>query len=119
MDVAAFVLIGLAAGVLGGMFGIGGGVMMVPALIYLKGFSQKKAQGTSLAVFMLPVALLGFLNYYKEGEADLFGGAWMAAGVFCGAFLGSKLAVGMDEALLRKLFAGLLILVAVQLFLKK
>jgi hypothetical protein len=119
MDALPFILIGITAGILGGLFGIGGGVMMVPALIYLKGFSQKKAQGTSLAVFLLPVALLGFLNYYREGEADLAGGAWMAAGVFCGAYLGSRFAMGIDEAILRKLFAGLLLIVAVQLFLKK
>lgn len=119
MDVVVFIAIGLGAGVLGGLFGIGGGVMMVPALIYFKGFSQQKAQGTSLAVFMLPVAILGFLNYHREGQADLIGGAYMAVGVFCGAFLGSKLALVMEEAVLRKIFAGLLILVAIQLFLKK
>jgi uncharacterized protein len=119
MDIAVFVAIGLGAGILGGLFGIGGGVMMVPALIYFKGFTQQKAQGTSLAVFMLPVAILGFLNYHREGQADLVGGAYMAIGVFCGAFFGSKLAVLMEEAVLRKLFALLLVVVAVQLFLKK
>ncbi len=119
MDIALFVAIGLGAGVLGGLFGIGGGVMMVPALIYLKGFTQQKAQGTSLAVFLLPVAILGFLNYHREGQADLAGGAYMAIGVFCGAFVGSKLALMMDEGVLRKLFAVLLVAVAVQLFLKK
>jgi uncharacterized membrane protein YfcA len=119
MDAILFVLIGLLAGVMGGLFGIGGGIIMVPALIYLKGFTQQKAQGTSLAVFMLPVAILGFLNYYREGQADLIGGAYMAVGVFCGAFLGSKLALVTEEATLRKVFAILLMVMAVQLFFKK
>lgn len=119
MDVMVFVLIGLFAGVMGGLFGIGGGVVMVPALIFLKGFTQQKAQGTSLAVFMVPVAILGFLNYHREGNADIYGAAYLAIGVFTGAFFGSKLAVNMDEALLRKLFAVLLVGIAVQLFIKK
>lgn len=119
MQTLGFILIGLFAGVFGGLFGIGGGVVMVPAMVYILGFSQQKAQGTSLAVFMLPVAILGFLNYYKKGEADLTGGAIMAAGVFCGMFLGSKLALALEEGIMRKVFAGLLVLVAIQLFLKK
>lgn len=119
MDVLIFVAIGLLAGVFGGLFGIGGGIVMVPALIYLKDFSQHKAQGTSLAVFVLPVAILAFLNYYKRGEADMIGGAYLAVGVFCGMFLGSKLALMMDVSLMRKVFAVLLVAVAVQLFLKK
>src|SRR5688500_5318802 len=119
MDALIFVAIGLMAGVFGGVFGVGGGIIMVPALIFLKDFSQHKAQGTSLAVFVLPVALLGFLNYYKKGEADLIGGAYMAAGVFCGMYLGSRLALGWDEGTMRKIFAVFLVAVAVQLFLKK
>lgn len=119
MDVLQFVAIGLLAGVMGGLFGIGGGVVMVPALILLKGFTQQKAQGTSLAVFMVPVAILGFLNYHKEGHADIYGAAYLALGVFCGAFFGSRLAVNMDEALLRKMFSVLLVGIAIQLFFKK
>lgn len=119
MDVLIFVAIGLMAGVFGGLFGVGGGIIMVPALIFLKDFSQHKAQGTSLAVFVLPVALLGFLNYYKKGEADLIGGVYLAAGVFCGMYLGSKLALGWDEGTMRKIFAVFLVAVAVHLFLKK
>jgi len=119
MDVLIFVAIGLLAGIMGGLFGIGGGVIMVPALIFLKGFTQQKAQGTSLAVFMVPVAILGFLNYHKEGNADIYGAAYLAIGVFCGAYFGSKIAVGIDEAILRKLFSLLLVGIAIQLFLKK
>lgn len=119
MDVLVFVAIGLLAGIMGGLFGIGGGVIMVPALIFLKGFTQQKAQGTSLAVFMVPVAILGFLNYHKEGNADIYGAAYLAIGVFCGAYFGSKIAVGIDEAILRKLFSLLLVGIAIQLFLKK
>src|SRR6185503_1382452 len=119
MDALIFVAIGLLAGVCGGVFGIGGGVVLVPSLIFLKGFEQHKAQGTSLAVFLLPVALLGFLNYYRDGKVDVTGAAYLAGGVFCGMFLGSKLALSMDEGLMRKIFAVLLVAVAVRLFLKK
>jgi uncharacterized protein len=119
MEWLSYVGIGLLAGVFGGMFGVGGGIVMVPAMVLLLGFSQHKAQGTSLAVFMLPVAFLGFLNYYRKGEADLVAGLIMAAGVAAGMFAGSKLALAVDQVMMRKVFAIFLVLVAVQLFLKK
>ncbi|MBX3117526.1 MAG: sulfite exporter TauE/SafE family protein [Fimbriimonadaceae bacterium] len=111
--------IGLAGGVLSGMFGIGGGIIIVPALIYFMQFSQQKAQGTSLAALLLPVGILGFWNYYQKQQADFKIGALVAAGLFVGAFFGSKIAVQIDDTLLRKSFAVFLVLVALQLFFKK
>lgn len=111
--------IGAAAGVLSGLFGIGGGVLIVPGLIYLLGFGQAKAQGTSLAALVLPVGLLGLVNYYKQGQADVKLGLLVAVGLFGGAYVGSKFALNMDESLLRRSFAVLLVLVALQLFFKK
>jgi uncharacterized protein len=119
MEVALFLLIGVVAGISGGFFGIGGGIIIVPALIYLMGYTQKMAQGTSLVALLAPVGLLGLINYYKAGNANIVGGAWMAAGFFFGAFFGSKIALGLDEVLLRRIFAAFLVIVAVQLVLRK
>jgi hypothetical protein len=116
MEALSFAGIGIVAGVVGGIFGIGGGVVILPALIFFKGYGQKMAQGTSLVALLAPVGLLGLMNYYKAGNADLKGGAWIAAGFFGGAYLGSKFALGLDEGLLRRGFAVFLVLVAIQLW---
>lgn len=119
MEVLAYLLIGVGAGIVGGFFGIGGGVVILPALIFLKGFSQKMAQGTSLVALIAPVGLLGLINYYKDKQVDLQAGGWIALGFFGGGYLGSKIALNLDENLLRKGFAVFLVLIAVQLFFKK
>lgn len=119
MDIALFLLIGLLAGMVGGFFGIGGGVVMLPALIMLRGFSQKMAQGTSLVALLAPVGLLGLLNYSRENQVDWKAGGLIAAGFFFGAFFGSKIALQMDPVTLRKGFAVFLVVVAIQLFFKK
>jgi uncharacterized membrane protein YfcA len=119
MTILAFLLIGLGAGIVGGFFGIGGGVVILPALIFLMGFTQKKAQGTSLVALIAPVGLLGLINYYKQNEVDLAAGAWIAAGFFGGGYVGSKVALNLNEDMLRKGFAIFLVLIALQLFFKK
>jgi uncharacterized membrane protein YfcA len=118
MDALAFLLIGVFAGIVGGFFGIGGGVVILPALIYFKGFSQKMAQGTSLVALIAPVGILGLINYYKENQVSLVAGGWIAFGFLGGAFLGSKIALNLDETMLRKGFAIFLVLVGVQMFFK-
>jgi len=109
-------LIGVAAGIAGGLFGIGGGVIIVPALILLLGFTQHAAQGTSLAIFLLPVGILGVLNYYRAGYVDVPKAAVLAAGVLVGSFLGSKIAVGLEPVTMRRVFAVFLACMAVYLF---
>lgn len=111
--------IGIVAGISGGLFGIGGGIVIVPALIWTMGFSQKQAQGTSLVALLAPVGLLGLLNYYRDGYADLRAGAWIAVGFLGGAMLGSKLALSLDESLLRRAFALFLVCTAAQLWFRK
>ncbi len=118
MDALGFVVIGIIAGIVGGIFGIGGGVVILPALIFFKGYSQKMAQGTSLVALLAPVGLLGLINYYKDNNADLRGGGLIAAGFFGGAFFGSKFALGLDENVLRRAFAVFLVLMAIQLWIK-
>lgn len=111
-----FIAIGLAAGVLSGLFGIGGGVLIIPALVYLAGMSPTQATGTSLAALLLPVGLLGALEYHRAGELKVSTALFIALGLFLGAGLGAKLALGMPPTYLRKLFAGFLMLMAIRMW---
>src|SRR5919112_604144 len=86
-------LIGLFAGTLSGLIGVGGGIIIVPALIYFVGFSQHQAQGTSLGLLLLPVGILAVLNYYKQGYIDIRVIAIMSIAFVLGGWLGSKLAL--------------------------
>jgi uncharacterized protein len=118
--IIAIVVIGIAAGMLGGLVGVGGGIIIVPSLVYLLGFSQKMAQGTSLGLIMLPVGILGVLNYYKQGNVDFRVVGILAIGFVLGSFFGSKIALALPEEKIKKIFAVLLILIAVKmLFLDK
>jgi len=113
-------LVGLAAGILGGMVGIGGGIIIVPALIYFMGFSQLSAQGTSLALLMFPVGILGVIQYYKQGHVDFSIVIILAIGFVMGSFLGSKISLSIPQDLVKKFFAILLIVIAIKmLFLDK
>ncbi len=118
MDIQTLIillLIGLAAGMLGGMVGIGGGIVIVPALVYFLSFSQKTAQGTSLALLLLPVGILGFLQYYRAGQVNLRATAVIAVAFIAGSFFGSKIALSVSQEMLKKIFAVLLIAVAVKM----
>lgn len=108
--------IGLAAGVLSGLFGIGGGVLIIPALVYLARMTPTEATGTSLAALLLPVGLLGALEYHRAGQLKVAAALVIAVGLFLGAGLGAKLALGMPPGYLRKLFAGFLVLVAIRMW---
>ena len=113
-------IIGAAAGMLGGLVGIGGGIIIVPALIYFLGKSQLQAQGISLALIMFPVGILGVMQYYKQGHVDFSIVLILAIGFIVGSFLGSKIAMDLPQDIIRKIFACLLILVAIKmLFLDK
>lgn len=109
-------VIGLAAGVLSGMFGIGGGVVVVPALVIVLGYGQKTATGTSLLALLLPVGALAVLTYARAGHVNVRAGLLVAAGIFAGALLGASVALGRSEATLRRLFAVVLVALAVRLF---
>lgn len=98
-------LIGLLAGMLAGMIGVGGGIIIVPALVFFLGFSQKEAQGTSLGLLLLPIGILAVINYYNEKLIDVKVVGIMAVAFILGGFLGSKIALAISEAALRKIFA--------------
>jgi uncharacterized membrane protein YfcA len=108
-------IIGLAAGILSGMIGIGGGIIIVPALVFVLGFSQQQAQGTSLGLLLLPVGILAVLNYYKQGFIDVKVVGVMCATFILGGWLGSKIALSLPQETVRKIFAVVLIIVAVKM----
>jgi Predicted permeases len=114
------IIIGLAAGVLSGLVGVGGGIIMVPALVFFLQYTQHQAQGTSLAVLTLPVVILASLYYYhqcqKQGTPiDLRIVGLLAAGFLIGGFFGSKIAIAINQDLLKKIFAVILIYTAFKL----
>lgn len=106
--IIGILIIGLAAGMLGGMVGVGGGLIVVPALVFFFGYSQHAAQGTSLGLLVLPVALLGMLNYYKQGYVDFRVVALLAIGFVAGSYFGSKWALSLPQETIKKYFALLL-----------
>jgi uncharacterized membrane protein YfcA len=114
------IIIGLAAGFLGGLVGIGGGIIIVPALVFFMAFSQHEAQGTSLALILLPVSILGVINYYKNGYVDLKAVGLLAIGFTAGSYFGSKYSLSLPQGAIKKIFAIFLLLVALKmLFLDK
>lgn len=115
----SLILIGLLAGFLSGTLGIGGSVVMIPLLIIWVNFSQHEAQGTSLAVLSVPVTLLAAFNYYKEGQVNWKYAAIIAITFIIGGYLGSKFALSIKQSLLKKIFGGVLILVALKMIFGK
>jgi uncharacterized protein len=107
-----FIGIGLVAGVLSGIFGIGGGVVIVPALILVAGLAPLAATGTSLGALLLPVGALGAYEYYKKGHLNLGAALWIALGLFLGVWVGARLAQHLTAIQLKRGFALFLVLVA-------
>ena len=113
-------VIGLAAGILSGMIGIGGGIIIVPALVFVLGSSQQQAQGTSLGLLLLPVGILAVMNYYKKGYIDVKVVGIMCITFILGGWLGSKIAISLPQETIKKIFAIVLMAVAIKmLFLDK
>jgi uncharacterized membrane protein YfcA len=108
-------LIGLAAGFMGGLVGIGGGVIIVPALVMLLGMSQHAAQGTSLMMILFPVGILGALNYYKQGYVDFKYAGLLAIGFFVGSYLGSKFSLSLPQLTVKRIFAVVMMLLALKI----
>jgi uncharacterized membrane protein YfcA len=117
--ILSLVLIGILAGILSGLVGVGGGVIMVPLLVLLLGFSQHQAQGTSLAVLVVPVTAVAVYNYYKEGFIDWRYAAIIAVFFVIGGYFGSKIAIGLDQRMLKKIFGVILLLIAGKILLEK
>lgn len=109
------ILVGIAAGMLSGLVGVGGGIIIVPALVFFLGFSQKMAQGTSLGILLLPVGILGLIQYYKQGYVDLKVVLIISLAFLFGSYFGSKIALRLPQDTIRKIFAVLMILIAIKL----
>jgi len=105
-------VIGLAAGILSGMVGVGGGLIIVPALVFFLGFTQHQAQGTSLGLLLLPVGILAVINYYNKGNIDIKVVAVMSIAFVLGGWIGSKIALSLSQESLKKIFAIFLFYVA-------
>ena len=113
--IVILILIGITSGFLGGLVGVGGGIIIVPALIYFLAFSQQQAQGNSLGLILLPVGILAVINYYKEGYVDAKVVALLAVGFIAGSYFGSKFALSLPQETVRKIFAILMVAVAVKM----
>ena len=117
--ILSLILIGILAGVLSGLVGVGGGIIMVPLLVLLFGFNQHQAQGTSLAVLAVPVTAVAVFNYYKEGQINIKYAAIIAIFFVVGSIFGSKLALTLDQKMLKKIFAVVLLVIAGKMLLDK
>ncbi len=112
------VLVGLLAGALSGFVGVGGGIIIVPAMIYFMNMNQMQAQGVSLALLMLPVGILGVMNYYKAGHIQFNYVLILAVGFILGNYFGSKYAMKVPEHKIKFFFSLLMLFVAVQMLWK-
>ena len=112
-------VIGLFAGVLSGMFGIGGGIVIVPALILILKLTPHQATGTSLGALLLPVGFLGAMEFWKRGDVDARTSALVALGLFLGAFVGARIGLSLAPTVLRRAFSVFLVLVAAQLWFRR
>ncbi len=122
MDLSTLLIllaIGALAGTLSGFVGVGGGIIMVPAMVWLLGYSQHQAQGTSLAVLMLPVVAVAVWNYHKAYPIDLKAVALIALSFMAGGWIGSKGAIALSPEVVKKVFGGVMLLAALKLIFGK
>lgn len=119
INIILFIALGLVAGVLSGLLGIGGGIIIVPALMFICGFSQLKAQGTSLAILLPPAGAVAFIEYYKNGNVDVKAGIIICCFLIVGSFFGAKLASYIPLNVLRRTFGVLMLLISVKLIIGK
>ena len=113
------IIIGLVSGIMAGLLGIGGAVILIPSMVFILGFSQHMAQGTSLAVMLPPIGIFAAYNYWKAGEANIKFALILAAAFIIGSYFGSKLAVHIPQPLLKKIFGILLVIIAAKMLFSK
>ena len=118
-DVLILLAVGLFAGFLSGLIGIGGGIVIVPVLVYMLQMNQKQDQGTPLFMFMLPIGVLGVYNYYREGQVDFRSALMMCATFVIGSYFGSKTALAIDTKVVKQIFGAMIILIGVKMLLNK
>lgn len=111
--------LGLIAGMLSGMVGIGGGIIIVPALVYFLGYSQHQAQGTVLFMFLLPIGILGVFNYYQAGYIEWRTAFIIASTFLIGSYFGSKISIAIDQTTLKKVFGVIILLLSLKMIFGK
>ena len=119
MDSILSILIGITAGISSGFFGIGGAVILIPALIYVFKFSQHLAQGTALAALLLPVGILAVIKYYKSGNVNVKAALFIALGFIVGGFIGASFVQAVPSPILKKIFAVMLLGISIYMFFGK
>ena len=115
-SILLLIAIGLVAGTLGGMVGLGGGIILIPALILIMKLDQQTAQGTSIAIMLPPIGLFAVYNYYKAGYVNIKYAMIIAAAFMVGGYLGSSIALKISADLMRKIFSVLLVVIAIKMF---
>lgn len=115
IEIIVLILIGIAAGVLSGLFGVGGGIIIVPAFVFFLGMSQHQAQGTSLGLMLLPIGILAAYNYYRSGNLDIKAGLIVAIAFVVGGYFGSKLSLNLDQYILKRVFGVLMLFISIKL----
>jgi uncharacterized membrane protein YfcA len=118
-EILILLCIGVAAGVLSGMVGVGGGIIIVPALVFFLGFSQQMAQGTSLSILLLPTGIFAVMNYYQKGYVDWKVALIIASSFLLGGFIGSKIAISLDQNIVKKIFACFMVLMGLKMLIWK
>ncbi len=118
-EIVILLLIGVLAGAMSGILGIGGGIIIIPALVMILGYSQQAAQGTSLGLLLPPVGILAVLNYYNKGFVNIKAVIIMAIAFLVGSYFSSKFAVSLPENVIKKIFAVFLVFYATKLFFGK
>jgi hypothetical protein len=118
-EVLILIVVGLIAGFAGGTLGIGGGIVIVPALVFILGFTQHHAQGTSLAVLLFPIGILGVINYAKAGYVNFKIAAILILAFIAGSYLGSKFAISMPEKTLKQIFGLFMLFVSIKMIIGK
>jgi uncharacterized membrane protein YfcA len=119
LNIVLYVSLGLLAGVISGLIGIGGGIIIIPALIFLFGLTQQQAQGTTLALMVPPIGLLAAWTYYKHGYVNLNIVAFVCLGFFIGGLFGAKLATALPTEMLQKVFGVALLLIALYMIFRR
>ena len=113
-----YVLIGVVAGILSGLLGIGGATIVIPVLVFIYGFSQQQAQGTTLAMLIPPIGIFAAWTYYQQGYIDVKIAALLAIGFFFGGYVGAKIATSLPSSTLGKIFGIVLVLLGLRFLLR-
>lgn len=119
MQTFIIIIIGFVAGILSGAIGIGGGIILVPALVYFLGYSQQMAQGTTLMLLAMPVVGLAVYQYYKNGNVQFSTALWLAIGFVLGGYIGGHIANQLPTETLKKIFGFIILIIAIKMILGK